>query len=142
MLDLNSLIHSGIAQPGLPDRAMELLIEEEKTKQHNKKIVGYIWVLFFIMCQLVIWKVLLSIQSNTPTLHTYPKLLENLQNILVWVCVIAVLFAFRFIKKHRIGIIVFLIWVGVTIEVFPLTYALHKLDLTIRPMIEIMEVFR
>ncbi len=142
MLDLNSLIHNGIAQPGLPDRAMNILIEEENTKQRNKKIVGYIWVLFFVMCQLVTWKILTGIQGNQLDLHVYPNLENILQNTLMCVCVIAILVAFRLNKKHRIGIIAFLIWVGITIEVFPLTFTLHKLNLTVKPMIEIMEVFR
>lgn len=142
MLDLNSLIHDGIAQPGLPDRAIDLLIEEENTKQRNKKIVGYIWVLFFVMCQLVIWKILTGIHGNNLNLIAYPNLENALQNVLLCVCIVAILVAFRLNKKHRIGIIAFLIWVGLTIEVFPLAFALHKLNITIKPIIEIMEVFR
>ena len=142
MLDLNSLIHDGIAQPGLPDKAMDLLIEEEKSKQRNKKIISYIWVLFFVMCQLVIWKILTGIQGNQIDLHTYPNLDKTLQNTLLFLCIVSIVVAFRLNKKQRIGIIAFLLWIGITIEVFPITFTLNKINQTITPMVQMLELFK
>ena len=112
----------------LPDGAMDILIAEAKNKQRRRRSTGILFASFFILIELVLWLYITLINNSFDLPNGAYQLAQKLEYGLAFLCALSLIMMSRYRSHRRLPIIILIIWLGISIAIFPISIIKGKVN--------------
>ena len=112
----------------LPDGAMDILIAEAKKKQRRRRNTGILFASFFFFIELVLWLYITLINNSFDLPNGSYQLAQKLEYGLAFLCALSLIMMSRYRSHRRLPIIILIIWLGISIAIFPISIIKEKVN--------------